>query len=118
MISTATAIHARNGRLKLGKARASKTPEMKESKRRHFRGRIWPKRPVCAEGRVCTRLWLRSAAPVARRASTTGDGLETLTLKFLPREIGGLRVGIRSDSHAIITAGAGRQHEGGEFLAL
>src|SRR5438445_2965484 len=118
MISTATAIHARSGRLKLGKARASKTPETKESKRRNFRGRIWAKGRVCAEGRVCALLWPRSGAPVERPASTAGDGLETLTLKFLPREIGGLRVGIRSDSHAIITAGAGRPHAGGEFLAL
>src|SRR2546428_6483752 len=116
MISTATAIHARNGRLKLGKARASKTPERKESKRRHFRGRIWAKGRVRAEVRVCALPWPRSAAPVEQRASTTGDGLETLTLKFLPHEIGGFRVGIRSHSHAIITAGAWRQHEGREFL--
>src|SRR3989442_11793151 len=100
MISTATAIHARSGRLKLGKARASKTPETKESKRRNFRGRIWAKGRVCAEGRVSALRWPRSGAPVERPASTAGGGPGNLYLKLFPRPLCGVAAGISGGSHA------------------
>src|SRR5690348_6126597 len=114
-MSTATAIHAKNGRLKFGKASASRIPEIKERRVRHFRESICESKGACTDKRPCSLRGSRSAVPIERRGSTPGDGFETLALKLLPGEIGGLRVCIGSDLHAIITVGAGRQHEGGEF---